>query len=149
MEGEGKSVKQQPLSIAQATEDAKCGRRLGFRQSLACWAVNERGSVWVQDVWCSDVGMTWPPSTLLSPPPHRTWSEIGRKLVLNKSCGRFTCVSKYSWYHIVSYSFEDAWQSEPQNRKGKHLITESPFPCSSLFCGCSTHPCCWLPTLHV
>ena len=36
MEGERKSVKQQPLSSAQATEDAKCGRGLGFRQSLAC-----------------------------------------------------------------------------------------------------------------
>ena len=71
------------------------------------------------------MGMTGPPSTPLSPPPHRTWSEVGRKLVLKKSCGRFACVSKYSWYHIVSYSFEDAWQSEPQNRKGKQFLSSS------------------------
>ena len=125
MEGERKFVKQQPLSSAQATEYCRCERRLGFRQSLACWAVNERG------ICLSTRGLmfrcgndrTTLKTTVTPSSSHMVWSWA--KFVLKKSCGRFACVSKYSWYHIVSYSFEDAWQSEPQNRKGKHLLSSS------------------------
>ena len=60
-------------------------------------------------------------SSLLNSIDHLKFGKISSK----RCCGRFACVSKYSWYHIVSYSFEDAWQSEPQNRKGKHLLSSS------------------------
>ena len=43
-------------------------------------------------------------SALLGGIHHLRFGKIRSK----KCCGRFACVSKYSWYHIVSYRFKEA-----------------------------------------
>ena len=126
LKGGGKEVCEATASIERSSNwGCRCDRWLGFRQSLACWAVNERGiSLRTRGLMfrCGKDRTTL--NTTVTPSSsHMVWSWA--KFVLKKSCGRFACVSKYSWYHIVSYSFEDAWQSEPQNRKEKHLLSSS------------------------